>query len=215
MDVEPGEGQAAAEASEPTAEKLNAYVEANSGKFTDAAITAELTRAGYPAEEIRAALEETARSAPPSQTGRAVLTILVAYAVTFAILSLGMLANAGSGSPQEFRPDAGGGILILGGSLGVALLLSLLWVGSRRASALLFAALLGVYGVSSLGSGGIVGIVLIAIAIALVVLVLRRSPAPSRRATQTLGVLLSIPVILLVIVAGLCIATGLPIPHNG
>jgi len=212
MNSESPEDQAA-EVPQPTAEKLRAYVEANVARFTEAAMTAELIKAGYAAEDIRAAIADASRDLKPPPTGRAIWTILGAYAVTFAILSLGMLANTHRSSGC-CMPNADAGILILAGSLGVALLLSLLWVGSRRATALLLAALLALAGLGSLSSG-IVGFVLIGLAVALVVLVIRRPPKPSGRVTATLGGLIAVPMVLLVIVAGLCVATGLPIPGVG
>ena len=196
-------------------ERLKAYVDANAGRFTDEAITAELTRAGYAAEDIRAALAEGRRPAVAPPTRRAVVTILAAYGVTFALLSLGMLVNT---YRVQYGPDAIGGIMVLAGSLGFALLLSFAWVGSRRVAGLILAAFLGFVGVgwlSTTGGGDLIGFVILGIAIGLAVLAFRRGPAPTTRSTATFGVLLSVPVILLVIVAGLCIATGMPIPRAG
>lgn len=154
MDSDQGEDHTGVEGSQPTAAKLQAYVARYGGKFTDAAITTELLRAGYAAEDIRAALTEVSGGIT-ARTSRATRTILAAYAVTFALLTIGMLSNSASG-----------GVIVLGVSLGFALLLSLLWARKRRA------------------------------------------------ATATLGALLAIPVVLLIIVAGLCLATGLPVPHS-
>ena len=212
MDVEPGQDKPLADGSQPTAAKLQAYVDANAGRYTDAAIIAELTRAGYAEDDVRAALATVARretATPP--TRRAMWTILAAYAITFAVLSLGMLSNAG-----EFRylPDATGSIVILAISLAVALLLSLAWVGSRRGTMLLLALLLGLLGASLLGTGGVIGAVFLGLAIVFVVLAFRTTPKPSRRSRETLGALLSLPVVLLVLVAGICVATGLPIPRD-
>lgn len=204
----PGEG------AQNSAANLKAYVDANSGRFTDETITAELTRAGYAAEDVRAALAEAAARglvAPP--TGRAVRRILAAYVITFAILSIGMLANSGK-SLGMYMPDTSGGIAILAGSLGVAFVASLIWVASRRGFAILMALFLGISGVNSLGSG-FAGLVLIAIAIGIGVLALRTSAAPADRPTATLSVLLVIPVLLLLVVGGICVASGLPIPRPG
>ena len=90
-----------------------------------------------PREDIAAALADAAvRGLGGPPTGRAVRTILVAYVVTFAILSLGMLANSGRSS-GHLLPDAIGGIAILAGGLLVAFVgLTLLdresaWVRAR------------------------------------------------------------------------------------
>lgn len=209
----PGEG------SQNTAANLKAYVDANAGRFTDETITAELTRAGYAAEDVRTALADGASrglEAPP--TGRAVRTILAAYVATFAILSLGMLTNSGR-SFGQYMPDSTVGIAILGGGLGVALVASLIWVASRRGFAIVIALFIGVFGVSAVGSvgavgsGSLAGVVLLAIAIGIGVLVLRAKPAPNGRSTVTFGLLLAIPVLLLLVVGGICVASGLPIPR--
>lgn len=215
MESDPGRAQPKPEGWQPTPEGLKTYVEANYGRFTDEAMTGELLRAGYAPDDIRAAIQETARGSVAPPRRRAVGVILIAYAATFAILSLGMLANAYR-PDRSYAPDAAGGIVVLAGSLGFALLLSLMWVGSRRLAGLLLALLLGLYGMGLLTGGNtLAGLIVIGIALGLVALVLRRSPAPSRRSAATLGALLSVPVILLVIVAGLCVATGLPIPTGG
>jgi hypothetical protein len=211
MDGDSDERAVAGSPPAPSAEQLAAYVAANYGRFTDAAITSELTKAGYAVEDIRAALAQAARTAPPSQTGRAIATILAAYALTFALLSLGMLAN--SSISQGSYANSAIGIMILGVSLGVALLLSLAWVGSRRIAALILAVLIVLYGVGTL-QAGLGGIIVIGLGVGLAVLVLRQGPS-TRRSTATLGTLLAVPVILLVIITGLCVATGMPIPSAG
>jgi hypothetical protein len=198
-----------------TTEKLKAYVDANAGRFTDAAITAELTRAGYAPDAIRAALVDAAsRGIVAPQTGRAVRTILAAYGVTFAVLSLGMLVNAGRTS-GTYMPDSAGGIAILGSSLGVALVASLIWVASRRAFALVIALILGISGISALASGGITGVGLLVGAIGIGWLVLNNSSPRSERTTATLSVLLVVPIIFLLLIGGICVASGLPIPRVG
>lgn len=206
-----------------TEERLRAYVQANAGRFTDEAITTELIRAGYAPDAIRSALAEAAsRGLPAPQTGRAVRMILAAYGITFAILSLGMLTNAGK-TTGYLMPDAGGGITILAGSLGVALIASLVWVASRRVVFLLAGTGIALAGavvlkdvvVGGYGGGIFQAIVMLLIGIGLVVLVLRTGSAPSQRTTATLGLLLVAPVLLLVAIAGICVASGLPIPRAG
>ena len=213
MAGDPREREADGRAAEPSAENLAAYVAANYGRFTDAAITAELTKAGYADQDIRGALAEAARTTPPSQTGRARWTILALYGVTFALLSLGMLANSSIGEFNNYA-NAAVGILLLGITLGVALMLSLAWVGSRRGAALLLAFFIILYGFGTFQVAA-TGIIVIAVGVALAVFVLRRGPSTSRRSTATLGALLSVPMILLVIIAGLCVVTGMPIPRVG
>ena len=214
MATDPGRPPAPDPERAARATKLTTYVRENAGRYTDAAITAELTRAGYPEDEIRAALAAVPHdAAPPSQVNRAIVAILVAYGVTFALLSVGMLANV-RGRAGYFGPDAGGGILILAGSLGIALFFSLAWVGSRRAALLLLALMFGLFGIANFNAGA-PGLIGLAFAVGLAILALRRRSTPSGRTTATLGLLLSVPVILLGVIAGLCVATGLPLPSAG
>lgn len=199
----------------PTTANLQAYVDANAGRFTDAAITAQLTGAGYAPDAIRAALADAAkRGIAAPQTGRAVRTILAAYIVTFAVLSLGMFVNAGK-SFGNYMPDATGGIVILGTSLGVAFVASLIWVASRRAFALVIALIVGLVGIASLTGSGIMSVAILALAVVIAVVALRTSSPPSERTTAALSTLLVVPVILLLVVGGICVVSGLPIPRAG
>jgi len=198
----------------PTTEKLQAYVDANAGRYTDAAITAELLKAGYAPDAIAAALARAAsrgQVAPP--TGRAVRTILVAYLITFAVLSLGMFLNARSITGQ-YMPDAAGAVAILGASLGAAFVASLFWISSRRLFMIAIAAVLGLAGVGSLGSG-VAGLVMLGVAVGIGVLAVRSSSGQPGGAPVELGVLLVVPFLLLLVVGGICVASGLPIPRAG
>jgi hypothetical protein len=207
-------GSAAQPEDGPTAAKLQAYVDANAGRFTDEAITAELVKAGYEPEAIRAALARAgSRGLAPAPTGRAVRAILIAYMATFAILSLGMLTNAGQ-SVGSYMPDAAGGIVILGMSLGVAFVASLFWIASRRLFVFAIAVILGLVGLGSLNSG-ISGIVMLGVAVVIGVLAARSSPGTAGRVPVEFGVLLVVPLLLLLVVGGICVASGLPIPRAG
>ncbi len=221
MGSESREDQAAAEGSQPTAEgsqptaaKLQAYVAANQGKFTDAVMTAELTQAGYAVEDIRAALAAAVPRVTPPPTGRAVRTILVAYGVTFALLSLGMFANTGR-NMGSYVPDSTAGIAILGVSLAAALVASLIWVTSRRVFALAVALFLGLSGIGSIVGGAIAGFGFVLAAIFVAWLALRTSSPPSERTTATLNMLIVVPMLFLLAVGGICVASGLPIPRVG
>jgi hypothetical protein len=195
----------------PTDEKLRAYVDANAGRYTDAAIAAELIKAGYAPDAIRAALADAAaRGLAIRPVSRAVRTILAAYGITFAILSLGMLANS-SNLGGHLMPDASGGIVLLAGSLAVAFVISLIWVASRRLFVIGAAVLLGLSGAVAISS--VQGLVMLAVAIGVVVVALRTASSPGSRATETLGVLLVVPLLLLLVVGGICVASGLPIPR--
>lgn len=141
---------------------LYAYLERNRGKFTDEVLTEAVLKEGYTQEEVTAAFAELARAEGSKPVrARARLIVLAAYAITFAVLVFGMLTSSyamGSGFI---------GSIVLAGSMGLALGLSLLVVRHSKGD----------------GSGG---------------------------GLMALTGMLVIPVVLLVIVAGLCLATGLP-----
>ena len=108
-------------------------------------------------------------------------------------------------------PDAGGGIMLLAISLGVAFLASLVWIASRRAFWTIVALLLLPGALSALSSSPLWAIALLAGAGALIWAVWR----PGARDVGTradMAVLLVIPVLLLLGVAGTCLVSGLPLP---
>lgn len=193
---------------------LDAYVAANAARYTEEALYSTLVAAGYPADDVRAALANAAANLRPQRTGtRAVRTILVGYVAVFALLSAGMLLNHRSGGP--LMPNAEGGIGILAMSLGVCFAASLIWVASRRLFVIIFLIFIALYGAGALTSGGgssVISLIIVAFAIGGVVVLLRR-PQPARVVGEPeLGLLLLLPVILLLGVAGICVASGLPIP---
>jgi hypothetical protein len=210
--VEPDPG-AAADAGDRSLAALNAYVSEHAGKYTDEAIRDALVKAGYPPEDVRTALANAGshlvfQSAAP----RAVRTILMAYVAVFALLSAGMLVN---GRPAGYlMPNAAGGIGILAGTMVFAFVVSLIWVASRRVFAILVALAIGGFAALGLGPGvriNAFNVVPIVLAVVVVIFVLRL-PRTAGARPETLGVLLAVPIILLVGVAGACLATGMPIP---
>jgi hypothetical protein len=201
--------------SEPTDPAMQAYIQANAGRFTDEALVEALVQAGHdPAAARAAGAAASAVQAGPTSRSRAVRSIVIAYIAVFAILSVGMLLNSGSGA-NAFIPSGSGGIAILAASLGVAFGLSMIWIASRRAFLLGVALILGLIGAGILASSGLYGAIPLAIAIGIGVLVFRSGPAPAGPSTTTVGVLLVIPLLLLLAVGGICVASGLPIPRVG
>jgi hypothetical protein len=193
---------------------LQDYVTKNSGRYTDEAIIAELIRAGYAPDDVRAAVAAASGRSGSAPNRRAVQAVIAAYLLTFAILGVGMLLNAHRPT-SEFMPDAAGGITVLGISLGVALGLSLVWIASRRIFFVVVAALLVGGPLTSAGGGGglsIIGVLLILVA---GVWLLRRPARPGGHGPTALGVLLAMPILLLLVVGGICVASGLPIPRAG
>ena len=98
---------------------------------------------------------------------RATRWVKWAYGITYLLLVLGMIANPAAGA----YGGAVIGTVILGVTLGLAYVMSAVWLRSRGRKV--------------------------------------------REMTSGMAVLLSLPVVLLVIVAGSCVATGLPIPRFG
>ena len=136
---------------------LEEYIAENRSSFTPEALRDAAAAAGYSRAEIDAAfahLGESPGAGPVRAKARTI--ILLAYGITFVVLSAGMITNSG-----------GGGIVILGPSLGLFLLLSLFMI--------------------------------------------RRRNDDATRLGLALGGLLAVPLIFLVIIAGLCLATGLPL----
>ncbi len=139
------------------------YLESNRDRFTEDALVQAARDAGYPddvLDEARARARAGAAVAPVRQRARR--WILRAYLITFALLTVGMVASEAS---RQYGA-AYIGAVVLAGSLGLALLISLGWL-------------------RWLG----------------------------HRVEHSVGVFLSVPVLLLVLVAGSCLATGLPIPR--
>jgi hypothetical protein len=198
----------------PPPSDLDAYVAANQDRFTDEVLYSTLVAAGHAPDDVRAALARAATEQPPRPAPRAVRTILIAYVVVFALLSIGMLLNGRTGG--YLMPDATGGIALLAGSLGVAFVLSLVWVASRRLFAMLILLSFVAYGVAVLASGGsspLVGIVIVIVFAGGLVLMLRRKIVGGSGETD-IAILLVLPMLLLIGIAGICLASGLPIPGS-
>ena len=199
----------------PARADLDAYVAANAGRYTDDVLYQTLVAAGYPAADVRAALARASAGHRPQRTGpRAVRTILVAYVAVFALLSVGMLLN--SRPAGYLMPSGAGGIPILAGALGFAFVVSLVWVGSRRLFAMLVLAVVGLYAVAALSGGGgglVMGLVLAGLAVGGVVVILRAKPVDAGH-EPALALLLVVPILLLLGVGGICVASGLPIPGS-
>jgi hypothetical protein len=142
------------------------YLETNRGRFTEDALMQAARAAGYPDDVLDEARARTRASAGVAPVGQRVRRwILVAYLLTFALLTAGMF---GSESARRYG-GAFIGSIILAATLGVTLLVSLWW--------------------------------------------LRRQGGRIDPSAAGLAGLLSLPLLLLVIVAGSCLATGLPIPR--
>jgi hypothetical protein len=193
---------------------LGAYVAANAGRYTDDVLYSTLVAAGYPADDVRAALATAAANLRPQRTGsRAIGRLLVAYVAVFALLSAGMLLN--NRTSGYLMPNAAGGISILAWSLGAAFVASLIWVASRRLFVILLLVGVALYGMAGIAQGGdgiIIGLAAVALGLGGTIAILRRTDDPGTRAPTAFAVLLALPMLLLLGIGGICVASGLPIP---
>ena len=196
---------------EPIPGSLEDYFRENRDRVTQDVLTERARTAGHSDAAIEAAW--AAAAAPPQPAGgRAIRAILIAYGATFALLSVGMLLNTRD-MPGNLMQDPRGGIFVLGLSLGACFVASLVWMNSRRAFWSILSILTALGGLSGLGSSPIWGALLIAGAAAVLWLVWR--PAWRDVGTRTdLAVLLVVPLLLLIGIAGTCLASGLPIPGS-
>jgi hypothetical protein len=192
--------------------ELDAYVAANAGRYTDDVLYSTLVAAGHRPEDVRSALASASSDLrPKSAAPQAVRRILVAYVAVFALLSTGMLLNGRPAGYLMPTPDAG--IQILAWSLGVTLVASLVWVASRRFFGVLVLALVVAYALGAASQSGWLSLIgLVTVSVVGGVVLLRQPRRVGIGGEASLALLLAIPVLMLLAVAGICVASGLPIP---
>lgn len=200
--------------------QLAQYFAANRARFTEEALADSARKSGHSDATIQAAMAESrAAEATEPLRGRAIRAIVIAYLAIYALLSFGMLAN--SGQPAGYlMPSAAGGIVILTGSLVVTFVASMIWVASRRAFGFLFflgltlwAFPLGMSFVANPEFNTPAVLIPTAIGILGMIWLWRGRNAGATGGQPGMEVLLVVPILLLLGVAGLCVATGLPIPR--
>jgi hypothetical protein len=196
------------------------YVRANRDAFTEDALRQAALAAGNSPADVEAAIAATRAGVPrPADRGRAARIVVTWYVGVFAVLAVLMLVNPANHSSGSIGDISGIGTLILLLSLGAALIASLVWIASRRA----FVALVGVgvilTGLSLISGGGttsgllpalawiVVGVVILAVAA-------RVGLRPGVPASPSMELLLLIPMLMLLAVGGVCVASGLPIPRT-
>jgi hypothetical protein len=192
---------------------LEAYMRANRAALTEAALRRAALDAGHSPEAVDAALAATRNVGVPAATGATVRRIFVIYLAVYLILDALMLVNPANQGTGLLGDTRGLGVLILSIALGVGFLASLVWVANRYAFWLLIGALLAVSGLGSMANNGISGIVSLVAGgalIAFTVVVARRGGPRSMPSTE---LLLSMPLLILLVVGGACVASGLPIPR--
>ena len=117
---------------------LQAYLEANRGRYTDDALTDALVKAGYTAESVRSELKRLAqRDAAVPIRARARWIVIALYAVGYVVLVAAMLTN-----PTTGLSGAGAiGTVVLTIALGGAFVIAMLWLRRIAGSLALFIAL--------------------------------------------------------------------------
>ena len=219
---EPGGGSAPAPPSSTPAapneeSELEGYFRANRATVTEAALRHAAIEAGHDPAVVDATIAAT-RERPPGDRGVATRRVFIAYLAVWLVLDALMLINPANTS-SGFIDARGAGILILSVALGAAFLVSLVWIGNRR----LFGLLLGLgfigygafailpaiqYGASTLFPGlvaAVVGVVILAVTV--------RSPRTSSPSTTSMELLMVVPLLILLVIGGICVASGLPIPR--
>ena len=118
-------------------ESLVAYLVAQGERFTPGALGHAAAEAGYTPTEIDAAMElaEVRRQADTAARpvrARARWLVLAAYALTYLAFAVGFLSGPKQNDPYGIAVVA---LAVLTGVLGLALLISILWVNRRRVAA--------------------------------------------------------------------------------
>ena len=207
--------------SEPTIDPLDAYLQANRSRYTEDALRAAAIAAGNDPAKVDEALVRTRELAiPPTiDRGRLGRNIFLAYLGVYVVLAALIFVNPANEDTGGFLGDVRGiGIFVLSMALGGGVIASLVWIASRR----LFWAALGmavaVYALAILvnpySGAPIYGAALLVIGIGLVVGAARVGIRPGVPAMPTMGLLLSLPLLILVAVGGICVVSGLPIPRS-
>jgi hypothetical protein len=193
---------------------LDAYIREHRAAYTEDALRAAAISAGHSPEAVEAALGATRGGAAPRGPGVAIRRVFIAYLAVWLILDTLMLINPANNRSGVLGDMRGIGILFLSISLGVAFLASLAWIASRRG----FVALVGIILVLW-GLGSINAILPAALAIGggsvLVILTMRGRQARSATSASspTAELLMSMPLLILLVVGGICVASGLPVPR--
>ena len=90
---------------------------------------------------------------------------------------------------------------------------SLVWVASRRFFGLFVLALVAAYGLGAFARSGWLSLIGLVTVLVVGGVVLRRQPRRLGTGGEaSLALLLAIPVLMLVVVAGICVASGMPVP---
>jgi hypothetical protein len=202
----------------PTTPLLD-YVRANRDAYTEDSLRRAALAAGNAPADVDAAIAAARRGEPQAaDRGRAARTIFLWYLGVFVVLTVLMAVNqanapAGRGEAQE------AGIRVLAISMGAAFVASLVWIASRRAFVAVIGALVAIAGLGSLvssfsSSSMPSGLVQVAVGIAIILAAARLRARPGVPARPSMELLMVLPMLTLLAVGGICVASGLPIPQT-
>jgi hypothetical protein len=195
------------------------YFRANRDAYTEDALRHAALVAGNAPADVEAAIVATRPSpAAPVDRGIAVRNVFLWYLGVFSVLTVLMLINPSNANSGGFFGDVRPlGVTILAGSLGLAFIASLVWIASRR----VFIALVGVYvvftGVTMVNSSAALnmlsGAVFLGIGFVIIVAAWKVGARPGVPAAPSTSLLMLVPMLMLLAVGGMCVASGLPLPR--
>jgi hypothetical protein len=195
---------------------LEAYIRANRGLYTEAALRSQALAAGHSPDAVDAALAATRDLQQPVNVGRVVRRVFLIYLAVYLILDALIFinpANRDSGFLGDLR---GIGILILSLALGGGFVASLVWIASRRGFFFVIGCGLVLYGISLLTGYQptlFVALVVVGLGMALALAALRYRRTSAARSGVSVELLMLMPLLILLAVGGACVVSGLPIPR--
>jgi hypothetical protein len=198
----------------PGESPIDAYVRENHLRYSEPAIRQALLAAGNQPAAIDAALARY--RGDPGSIGagrRSARILLVIYLGVFALLSVGMFANAARFAGNSYG-SIGLAIAVWAVVVAAGYGLSMIWVASRRAGLIIGGLVVALVGLSMMGGSGIAGPAMLVVGVAMVVAAIAFGERIDRGLSTSAPVLLSVPLLILLALGGACVATGLPVPIN-
>ena len=205
------QASAAPEATPAGESPLETYIRANAGRYSEAALRRAALAAGNDPRLVDAALARYGHDAGRTATRTATRATRIVYLVAFVVLSLGMFLNGVTNAGDSY----GGtflAIVVWGVVLALGYAAAHLWLASRRAGLLVLGLIVALAGFASLGMGGAGPILVLATGLAVMAAAFRFGGQVAPAMSTSLPVLLSVPLLIVLALGGMCIATGLPIP---
>lgn len=195
---------------------LEDYLRTMRGSYTEEALRRSALAAGHQPADVDAALAATRQSPVTADRGRVARNIVLAYLAAFAVLAVLIILNPANQGRDDFLGDVRWlGVIVLAIGLGAGLFGSFVWLTSRRFFWALAGAGAVLYGLSMVRDASTDGLVLGVAAIlgggAIVVAAAVLNRRPGVPASPSVSLLMSVPLLILLVVGGICVASGLPI----